>query len=334
MSHLSAVRKKAGQDNITIGTSVDAGREMDRLLSESHPLVRIFAFEADLLLVYDAKPNLVFVLSRDELAVLVACLKGQPLQDIHAPSLDTGAREALLEKFRDLKDAGVFLDGPAEEVSPVDADAVRKQLRYFDENILLRKFCLGVTEDCNYRCTYCKRTIALQHDAVLQAYMSEEDAFRAIDYYFEKYTDFFTKLTPEKRQKLLETVPPSISWYGGEPFLNFPLLRSVATYYRSLPWERHGIPADRLRISSNTNLSLLTDEMIEFIIANQVFLFASLDGPEQEHNRCRVYGNGNGTFATAFRNLMRIKEADPEYFRTCVSLFAVATPGHDEENPV
>lgn len=310
---------------------------MESLLSKSHPLVQVFAFEADLLLVYDAKAHLTFILSRDEWAVLAASLQGKPLQEVHTPSLDAGAREALLEKFRELQSAGVFLEGPAEEVSPVDPDAVREQLRYFDENILLRKFCLGVTEDCNYRCTYCRRTITLQHDAhrpenLLQAYLSEENALRAVDYYFERYTGFLAKLTPEKRQTLLETLPPTLSWYGGEPFLNFPLMRSVTAYFKSLPWERHGVPADRPKISSNTNLSHLTDEMIEFIIGNRVLLFASLDGPEQEHNRCRVYPNGTGTFATAFRNLMRIKEADPDYFRTCVSLFAVATPRHDAQS--
>lgn len=333
---MSTARGKPRQKNKPLGTSVDADQEMEALLSKSHPLVQVFAFEADLLLVYDAKPHLACILSRDEWAVLAAFLQERPIEEIHAPSLDAGVREVLLEKYRELKSAGVFLEGPAEEVSPVAPEAVREQLRYFDENILLRKFCIGVTEDCNYRCTYCRRTITLQYDApqpepLLQAYLSEENAFRAVDYYFERYTGFLAKLTPEKRQALLETVPPTLSWYGGEPFLNFPLMRSVTAYFQSLPWEQHGVPADRLRVSSNTNLSLLTDEMIEFIIGNRVLLFASLDGPEQEHDRCRVFSNGKGTFATAFRNLMRIKEADPDYFRTCVALFAVATPEHNAQ---
>ena len=199
-------------------------------------------------------------------------------------------------------------------------------LRYYDENILLRKFCLQVTEDCNFRCTYCRRTITGAH---AKYNLSEEHAYQGIQYYFYKYTAFYDKLPAAKKDLLLQIVPPTLSYYGGEPFLRFDLIGKTAAYFKSLPWQQHGIPASALQFVSNTNLSIINDTILQFLTDNKVTLFASLDGPEEEHDKCRVFADGRGTFRTAYNNLMRIKEFDPVYFKEKVSLFGVYTPDHD-----
>ncbi|HEX5789692.1 MAG TPA: radical SAM protein, partial [Luteolibacter sp.] len=277
---------------------------------ERFPLIRLFEFGQDILL-YDAKPHFAVVFSDKEMSVLRDFLSGQSQEDIlrkHAGALADRKTGLLLRKISELREAGVFLEGPVEEVSPVDPEAIREQIDRFQESILLRKFCLSVTDDCNFRCTYCKRTLGGEEIVNSRTALSEENAFLAIDYYFEKYIAIFKKLSPSKQRSLLESSPPCLSWYGGEPFLNFPVIRSSAAYFKTLPWQDHGIPDSVLRFTTNTNLSVLNDEMIRFLIDHQVLLFASLDGPADEHDRCRVFANGRGTFSAAYRNLMRIKE--------------------------
>lgn len=298
---------------------------------KDYPLVTIFAY-GDEFLVYDAKPHLAFIMSPAEMDVLIDFLDGRPedeLATIHSPRLNPDCINKLFLKFTGLRRAGVFIKGPVDEISPVQREEIQEQLQYFDKNILLRKFCLEVTEDCNYRCTYCKRTIAKDYRGHAKNNLSEENAYKGIDYYFDKYTAFSQQLSAEKRDLLLQVVPPGLSWYGGEPFLNFDLIKKTADYFKSRPWEQYNIQAGDLRFSSNTNLSIMTDEILHFLVANRVHLFASLDGPADEHDRCRVFENGGGTFQLAYSNLMKIKQFDAAYFRELVSLFGVYTDGHD-----
>ena len=298
---------------------------------ERYPLIRLFRFGDDILL-YDAKPHFAFRLSENELDVLVDYLRpvtGDALADKYPSRLEGGSRAALLSKFADLARAGVFLPGSAESISPTDRREIEELVRYYDQNILLRKFCLEVTQDCNFRCAYCKKTVASGYKGHNKLTMQMSVAQSGIDYYFRKYTQIYDKLGEQQRVKLLETLPPSLSWYGGEPFLNFKLIRQSAAYFKSLPWERHSIPAESLRFSAATNLSILNETIIRFLIDNHVRLFVSLDGPEEEHDRSRVFVNRRGTFRVVYRNLCALKNADAEYFRTHVTVLSVYTEQHD-----
>ncbi|NCD10867.1 MAG: hypothetical protein EOL98_15935, partial [Negativicutes bacterium] len=203
-----------------------------------YPLVQLFPYGDDIL-VYDAKPHFAFIISADEMQVLIDFLSEKTAAEIfnanYKPVIDAAKKQLLLTKFQALKKSGVFSRGPAGEISPVDCVALAKQIKYYDENILLRKFCLEVTQNCNYACRYCKRTIAAAKGQASQLDMTEDIAYQGLNYYFQKYTAFFQKLAPAKKQLLLETVPPTLSWYGGEPFLNFDLIKKSAAYFQSLP---------------------------------------------------------------------------------------------------
>ena len=303
--------------------------EQDEL--KNFPLIKTFIY-CDNVLVYDAKAHFAFLLSPVEKSVLLDFLNKIPLTEImqkYTKQIDESHLHALLAKFQSLENAGLFSQGPANEISPVDTKALEAQLKYYDENILLRKFCLEVTQNCNYACRYCKRTIAAQKGEASELNMSEEIAYKGIQYYFERYTAFFQKLTEEKKALLLDTVPPTISWYGGEPFLNFDLIRKSAAYFKSLPWDKYSIPGTSLAFTANTNLSIINEDILRFLVDNNVTLFASLDGPEAEHDKCRIFPDGSGTFAIAYANLMKIKDYNPAYLQNKVTIFGVYTAEHD-----
>lgn len=298
---------------------------------KEYPLLKRFPFGEDVL-IYDAKANFAFVLSHSELDMLIDFLKFNSKEELIRKYSTMFSDEyviTLITKFAELKNSGLFIKGPADEISPLNKNEIKERLEYYSENILLRKFCLEVTGDCNYRCTYCKKTIGKGYKKHSPDYLSEENARAGINYYFKKYTEFFNKLSEDKKELLLEILPPSLSWYGGEPFLNFDLIKKSAAYFKSLPWEEHSIKRDDFRFSSNTNLSIMNEEILEFLTENRVHLFASLDGPAEEHDRCRVFKNGGGTFATAYSNLLKLRNFNEAYFKEFVKILGVYTDKHD-----
>ncbi len=303
---------------------------------KDYPLIKLFRHGNEMLL-YDAKPHFAFIISKEEIDVLIDFLSEKPeeeIKKIHSVRFSAKYIKKLLTKFTELKKGGVFIKGPVDEISPADRDEIKEQLNYYNENILLRKFCLEVTQDCNYRCAYCKRTIAKDYKGHSKHNLSEEKAYQGINYYFNKYTEFFQKLSEAKKKLLLQTVPPGLSWYGGEPFLNFELIKKTADYFKSLPWNKYSIKVSDLTFTSNTNLSVMNDEILNFLVENKVNLYASLDGPAEENDKCRVFKNGKGTFNSAYQNLLKIKKFNDVYFKKQVSIFGVYTDKHDYDRCV
>jgi len=299
---------------------------------KDYPLIKLFEYGSDIL-IYDAKPHFAFIVSYNEMDVLVDFLRGKPNDEIIKTNtdFDKTSLSALLNRYQELLDCGVFIKGPVEEISPMDITAIEDIVNYYDKNILLRKFALEVTEDCNFRCKYCPNTLAEDYRQHSKTYMSLDVAKESIDYYFRQYVKVFNKLNDKAKVLILEIASPTLSWYGGEPLLNFDVILNSADYFKSLPWNLHNIPTEKLEFTLNTNLSIMNEEVIKFLVENKVILFASLDGPKEEHDKCRVFTNGKGTFDIAYANLMKIKNYNPEYFKTKVIILGVGTDLHDIE---
>lgn len=65
----------------------------------------------------------------------------------------------------------------------------------------------------------------------------------------------------------------------------------------------------RMKYTVTTNLTLLDEERIEWIKANEIYVVASLDGPERLQNRQRPFADGRGSYEVAARNLRRLLAA-------------------------
>ena len=62
-----------------------------------------------------------------------------------------------------------------------------------------------------------------------------------------------------------------------------------------------------LSFSMTTNMVLMDEEKAEFIAKTPHFsVTASIDGPEQIHNKNRVDRNGKGTFAKSIKGLQKL----------------------------
>ncbi|MFA4929089.1 MAG: radical SAM protein [Patulibacter sp.] len=151
---------------------------------------------------------------------------------------------------------------------------------------------LGVTEDCNLRCRYCifSDVYTLSRNRSRNV-MDFPTAKKALDYYMSLFLEG-REYNPLRR--------PSIGFYGGEPLLNFDLIKKCVQYLKT------AYPELDFHFSVTTNGTLLTKEKEEFLKEHGFYISISIDGPKEEHDRNRVYPNGKGTFSDVIKNANRL----------------------------
>jgi uncharacterized protein len=162
------------------------------------------------------------------------------------------------------------------------------------ENILAsacRHLTLNVTDQCNLRCAYCVYSGQFPEERSHGArQMSWEVARKSLDH-------FLSQNHPDQR----------LTFYGGEPLLNWDLVRQCVDYVRRTK-DRVYLP-----IHLTTNLIGLSDSQAAFLIDNDVHLQVSLDGPEVIHNSARWLAGGGGSHALVLNGVERLVTRNAEY---------------------
>lgn len=186
-------------------------------------------------------------------------------------------------------------------------------LQIISENAA-NQLILSVTDDCNLRCKYCyySEEYHLTKNKSMQ-YMSKETAKQAIDYYYQLVKK---QLMKNPRRKI------GITFYGGEPLMNMPIIEFAVAYSNQLF-------CGNATYMLTTNGILLNDENVKFFVENQVRLAISIDGPQREHDRLRIHKDGMGSYERIFQNIRRIREGYPEYFKEMVNTVCVFDPKTD-----
>lgn len=163
---------------------------------------------------------------------------------------------------------------------------------------------LQATRDCNFKCRYClyagNNDFERHHQKVN---MSWEIAKKSIDFLHDHS---------------LNTDSIKISFYGGEPLLNFDLIVKIVKYV----YEK--IKTKNINYNMTINGSLLTDEIIDFLVLHAFDVSISLDGPKDIQNNHRKFkSNGGNTFDIVKNNIFKIKNKYSEYFNTHISFLPV-----------
>jgi uncharacterized protein len=114
-----------------------------------------------------------------------------------------------------------------------------------------------------------------------------------------------------------------IGFYGGEPLLEFDLLRKIIDYSRKYRCK------DKIKYNLTTNASMLNEKIIKYFIDNEVSILISLDGPDKENNKCRLYINKDHTYNRIWHNINMIKNINEKYFYKNVAFNAVYTDAHN-----
>ncbi len=161
----------------------------------------------------------------------------------------------------------------------------------------LGSMCLNISHDCNLRCEYCFASSGDFGNG--RSLMTSETGTRAVEFLIEKSGD----------RKELE-----IDFFGGEPLLNFEVLRQIIEYAR-LREEECG---KKFVFTITTNGTLLNDEYIDFINREMSCVVLSADGRKGINDRMRKNADGQGCYDTIiplYQKLVKGRKKGSYYVR-------------------
>jgi len=178
----------------------------------------------------------------------------------------------------------------------------------------IRQIVFEVTDACNLQCAYCAYgDLYMDYDTRENQNLSLDYAKTLIDYVSEKINTLARKLHNNKI---------TISFYGGEPLLNMPFIKSVVHYLHAINFNK-----GHFSFNMTTNATLLKPHA-DFLVEHNFHILVSLDGTET-HNQYRTFKNGNPTFQTIYDNLKYVQQTYPEFFEKKISFNAVI---HNQSN--
>ena len=167
----------------------------------------------------------------------------------------------------------------------------------------LDMFILGITEQCNLRCTYCCYSGEYANNRSHSTHsMNRSD----IDVIF----NFISGLSSKRAFR--------IAFYGGEPLMHYNLVQ-YAIEKASKLWN------GEVTFSITTNATLLTKDKIDWLIAHHIKLEISIDGTAKFHDKCRIDSAGNGSYSRMYQALSYIFQEYPDYIPNLQLLMTLPT---------
>lgn len=149
---------------------------------------------------------------------------------------------------------------------------------------------LFLTQSCNLRCIYCYGDGG---EYGTGGSMDDKTAFQAVDWLIEQ----------SREMKSIH-----IGFFGGEPFLKFPLMKAVVEYAK----KRASETGKTVDFNCNTNATLLDDEQIAFIKEHNLSILISIDGPQEIQDAQRPYANGKGSYDSVVPKIKKLLDVLPK----------------------
>lgn len=209
----------------------------------------------------------------------------------------------LADEFKAITDEGIAV--------PTKAETMMHPFTKFAKvaaNRNMYQLILQVTQGCNLRCSYCSFTSGRNGRRHNAKRMSWETAKKALDFFLQHTVD---------REAVV------IGFYGGEPLLEFGLIKKCVAYAEEI------FEGKKHSYIMTTNATLLTDEIVDFLVEHKFQLTFSIDGPQELHDKNRKFAkDGSGSFNTVITNIHRLLKRHPE-FHTNVSVNMVMDPQCD-----
>ncbi len=152
---------------------------------------------------------------------------------------------------------------------------------------------LDVSGSCNLKCAYCAESATMPKREPMQTNILNQ----CVDSFFN---------WSEKKNGI------SIHLGSGEPLLNPKIVRTLYERAQAQAREHH----QSLSLYLTTNGTLLTDQILNWLIAGNWNVKISIDGDQETHDRYRVSKTGEGTYRTIQTAVNQLAKRMPERFST------------------
>ena len=192
------------------------------------------------------------------------------------------------EEIKELEEAGQLF------TEDVYKDAI---IDFKQRKTVVKALCLHIAHDCNLACKYCFAEEGEYHGD--RSLMSYEVGKKALD---------FLIANSGNRVNL------EVDFFGGEPLMNFQVVKDLVAYGRSKEKEHN----KKFRFTLTTNGMLLTDEVMEFANKEMANVVLSIDGRKEVHDFMRPTRNGKGSYdliIDKFKKMAELRNQTDYYVR-------------------
>ena len=147
-----------------------------------------------------------------------------------------------------------------------------------------------VTQQCNHDCIYCYGGGGEYGDPGI---MEDEIGLKTLDWLWAQRGD-------------LKSL--AVSFSGGEPLLNFELIRRMVDHAHQLETQGDA----RFKFTVATNAALLNDRVLDFMETHDIYALIGFDGPREIQDRNRPLRNGRSSYGTVLPRIQKLIANMPE----------------------
>ena len=211
----------------------------------------------------------------DELVYdMIALYESTDLDDIIAAMTEKYGNKYTKE---DIQDAYSDIKELADNGQLFTEDVYKNVIIDFKKRkTVVKALCLHIAHDCNLACKYCFADEGEYHGQKREL-MSLEVGKRALDFLIENSGN---------------RVNLEVDFFGGEPLMNFDVVKELVAYGRS----REKEAGKNFRFTLTTNGMLLNDEVMDFCNREISNVVLSLDGRKNVNDAMRPTRNGKGSY--------------------------------------
>ncbi len=185
----------------------------------------------------------------------------------------------IVDEIYELKENGMLF---AEDIYEKSIDAFKNR------ETVVKALCLHIAHDCNLKCRYCFAEEGEYHGR--RALMSCEVGRKALD---------FLVANSGSRVNL------EVDFFGGEPLMNWQVVKDLVAYGRSLEEPHH----KKFRFTLTTNGILLDDDIIDFANREMANIVLSVDGRKEINDRMRPLAGGQGSYDLILPKYRKVAES-------------------------
>ena len=166
------------------------------------------------------------------------------------------------EELKHLKESGIVINSNAVDIEAVNK--IKTTVNSSIENKITLMYIIP-NNNCNLMCKYC--FIGKLNNSHPEK-MSSDTMKNAVD----KFSKHLKDIGAEKGE---------IVFYGGEPLLNFDLIKECVEYSK--------IKKYNFKYSIVTNATLITESIADYIRDNKIGIGISIDGPKKINDKNRIF---------------------------------------------